>query len=156
MITHEEFVNFNGGGEHAFGIALQTLLPLGFQVEAQGSSHLIVSSKGFRSTRQHPLQGITRAEFNASRSALTVKAELGGVDWLARFILILVLGMAAFDTLLFTGLWYFLDELHQSTWMLAIPLASFLPWIFLAPYMIRMFKKRTVDALKTLLDNMAM
>ena len=66
MITHEAFVNFSGDGQRALDIILQTLLPLGFEVESQGSTHLVVTSQaGYNSTRQDALLGITRAEFES-------------------------------------------------------------------------------------------
>jgi hypothetical protein len=155
MITHEEFINFSGNGERAISTALQTLLPLGFRIESQGSSHLIVSSHNYRSTKQDPLLGISRAEFSVSRFSLNVKAELGGVAWMRNFLTMLFVGLGVFDLIVFGALWYFLDALRPYPWLLAFPLASMLMQIFLGPIMTRTIKNRTLDALKKLLDNMA-
>ena len=155
MITHEEFVNFSGDGERAISTALQTLLPLGFEIESQGSSHLIVSSHNYRSTKQDPLLGISRAEFSIKRFSLEVKAELGGVAWMRNFLLMLFIGLGIFDLIVFGALWYFLDALRPYPWLLAFPLAALLPWVILGPILTRSIKKRTLDALKKLLDSMA-
>lgn len=155
MITHEEFVNFSGDGERAINSTLQSLLPLGFQIESQGSSRLVVTNSNYRSTKQDPLLGISRAAFNINRFSLEVRAELGGVVKMRNFLLALLIGIGVFDAALFTAMWYFLDELRPHTWLLAFPLAALLPWIFLGPYLTRWIKNRTVDALKKLLDEMA-
>jgi len=110
MQIHEDYVAFSGESSRAFNIALQTLLPLGFLVESQGSDRLVVTGPGFNSTRQNALLGISRAEFTAERSSLRVSAELGGVDRMLRFLAILLVGLGIFDALLFTALWYFLEN----------------------------------------------
>ncbi len=155
MNVHEISIPYSGGSQQAINVALQTLLPLGFQIESQGSAHLIVSNKTYNSTRQSALMGISRAEFNADRSTLSVRAELGGVERLQRFLLFILLGVGIFDTLVLTALWYFLETLRAHTWFLIIPLISLLPWIFIAPRMTIWIRQRTEDALDVLLSNMA-
>ena len=155
MQTYEDFIPYTGDGERAIDIALQTLLPLGFRIESQGSSHLTVTNQHYNSTKQDALMGITRAEFDLSRSALTVRAELGGVERMQKFLLFILLGLGAFDVLLFTGLWYFIPELHAQTWFLFIPLVALIPWAIIAPRMTVWIRERTVSALQTLLSNIA-
>ncbi len=155
MDTYEDFVPYTGEGERAFNVALQTLLPLGFLVESQGSSHLIVTNQHYNSTKQSALLGISRAEFSLGHSALTVKAELGGVERMQKFLLFILLGLGSFDVLLFTGLWYFIPELHGHIWFVFIPLLALIPWAFIAPHMTKWIRQRTLDALRTLLASMA-
>ena len=97
MLIHEDFVAFTGDARRAFEAALQTLLPLGFEVEEQSSLRLAVTGPGFNSTRQNALLGISRAEFRAEHSSLVVKAELGGLDRFQRLMLIFMIGLEAFD-----------------------------------------------------------
>jgi len=156
MLIHEDFVAFTGDARRAFDAALQTLLPLGFEVEEQSSLHLVVTGPGFNSTRQNALLGISRVEFSAERSSLVVNAELGGLDRFQRLMLIFMIGVGAFDSLLLLALWFFIERLRTHTWFLAIPVIIFIPWIFIAPVMTRWISKRTKNALKTLLHNMAM
>ncbi len=156
MQIFEDKLDFNGDAASAFDIALRTLLPLGFEIESQGSSHLTVKSPGMNSTRQNPLQGISYADFTIEHSSLQVRAELGGVDRLQRFLVLLLLGMGMFDSLVFLGLWYFLDKLHAQPWFLIIPLLTFLPWIIIAPLLARWIGKRTRDSLGSLLRDMTM
>lgn len=156
MQIHEDYVAFSGDGSRAFEIALQTLLPLGFRIESQGSSRLVVTGPRYNSTRQNSLLGISKAEFTAERSSLRVRAELGGVDRMQRFLLFLLLGLGLFDSVLFTALWLFVEEIHAYTWFLAVPVLTFIPWIFVAPLMVRWISRRTKEALSALLNNMAM
>lgn len=156
MQIHEGYVVFSGDAERAFDIALETLLPLGFQIETKGSSRLTAAGPGFGSTRQGALLGVSRAEFTADRSSLRVRAELGGVDRMQRFLIILLVGVGTFDSLLFTALWYFFGEIRAYSWFLAIPALTMLPWIFIGPILARWIGKRTKEALDTLLHNMAM
>jgi len=155
MDTYEDFVPYTGAGERAFNVALQTLLPLGFQIESQGSAHLTVSGARYISTKQNALLGVSRAEFSLGHSALTVNAELGGAERMQKMLLLFLLGLGGFDVLLFTGLWYFVPELHAQRWFLFIPLLALIPWAFIAPYMTRMIRARSVEALRILLENMA-
>jgi len=155
MQIFEDKLDFNGDAASAFDIALRTLLPLGFEIESQGSSHLTVKSPGMNSTRQNPLQGISYADFTIEHSSLQVRAELGGVDRLQRFLVLLLLGVGMFDSLVFLGLWYFLDELRAHPWFLVIPLIIFLPWTIISPLLARWVGKRTRNALNALLSSMA-
>ena len=156
MQVVEDFVSFSGEPSRAFDTALRTLLPLGFLVVSEGSSQLIVTGPGFNSTRQNALLGISRAEFTAERSSLKVLAELGGVDRMQRFLIILLVGLGLFDSLVFLGLWYFLDQLRAHTWFLAIPALTLVPWVVIGPILARWIGNRTREALNRLLQNMAL
>ena len=155
MQFYEEKTDFYGDPSRAFDTALRVLLPLGFEIESQGSSHLTVKGPGMNSTRQNALQGVSRAEFTADRGSLRVRAELGGVERMQRFLVMLLLGMGLFDSLVFLGLWYFLDELRAHPWFLVIPLIIFLPWTIISPLLARWVGKRTRNALNALLSSMA-
>ena len=156
MQFYEEKTDFYGDPSRVFDTALRVLLPLGFEIESQGSSYLTVKGPGMNSTRQNALQGVSRAEFTTERGSLRVHAELGGVERMQRFLVLLLLGMGLFDSLMFLGLWYFLDKLHAQPWFLIIPLLTFLPWIIIAPLLARWIGKRTRDSLGSLLRDMTM
>jgi hypothetical protein len=156
MQVVEDFVSFSGDPSRAFDTALRTLLPLGFQVINESSSQLIVTGPGFTSTQQNALLGISRAEFTAERSSLKVLTELGAVDRMQRFLIILLVGLGLFDSLVFLGLWYFLDKLRAHTWFLAIPALTLVPWVVIGPILTRWIGNRTREALNRLLQNMAL
>jgi len=152
----EDSVSFSGEPSHAFDTALRTMLPLGFQVISEGSGLLVLSGPGFTSTRQNALLGVSRAEFTAERSSLKVRAELGGVDRMQLFLIVLLVGLGLFDSLIFLGLWWFLDALRARAWFLFIPALTLLPWVIIGPILARWIGKRTREALRQLLQNMAL
>jgi len=156
MTLHEDLVTFHGDPQRAFATALQNLLPLGFQIEEQSAYRLVVHTPDLNSTRQNALLGVSRAEFSADQGSLKVQAAMGGVDRLTRSLLFIILGLGAFDTVLFTGLWFFLDKLREHVWLLAMPALALLPWIIITPIVIRLIGKRTREALHTLLENMTL
>ncbi len=155
MQTQEDYVAFSGDPDKAFDTALQTLLPLGFEVELQSSSRLVVTGPGFNSTRQNALLGVSRAEFSAEHHALRVSAQLGGVERIRRSLIILLVSLGVFDSLVFLALWYFLDSLRVHPWFLAIPALTLIPWVVIGPVISRLIGSRTRAALNTLLHNMA-
>ncbi|MDO9546922.1 MAG: hypothetical protein Q7J07_09280 [Pelolinea sp.] len=146
---------YSGNSQFVIKTALQTLLPLGFKIIDQTVSALIVEGPGYNSTRQNALLGISRGELSFSRLSISINAELGGVDRMARFLLILLLGMGAIQAIIFTGLWFYVDRLHAQPWFLVIPALVFLPWIFIAPLMTKWISRRCEEALIRLVDNLA-
>ncbi len=155
MDTYQETLPFSGSAEDVFTHALESLLPLGFQVEAQNNTRLALTNAGGKGFQQHALQGISRAEFSFSPTKLSVKAEMGGVERLQKAMLLILLGLGSLDVLLFTGLWYFIPKLHPHTWFLFIPLVALIPWAVTAPRMAASIRQRTVDALRILLTNLS-
>jgi hypothetical protein len=155
MQTYEDSIPFTGSAEDAFTLALESLLPLGFRIEAQNSARLVLTNPSSKGFQQHALQGISRAEFALGPTRLSVKAELGGVERLQKSMLLVVLGLGSFDVLLFTGLWYFIPALHPHTWFLFIPLVALIPWAVTAPRMAARIRQRTLDALRILLNNLS-
>ena len=155
MITHKTFVNYSGDGQRALDTALQNLLPLGFKVESQGSRHLVVTSQAsYNSTKQDALLGISRVEFEIGHSAMTVKAELGGVQRVQRMLFLLLACLEVLYLVIFSAMWYLIDKLRPYPWILAFPLAAFIPWIFAGPKLTGWLKSHTVDALGALLAEM--
>lgn len=154
MAFHYE-VPYSGNAQFAINSALQTLLALDFKIIDQTGSTLTVGSPGYHSTHQNALLGMSRGELFFSPSHISINAELGGVDRTARFLLILMLGMGAINAIVFTGLWFFVEQLHAQPWFLAIPALVFLPWILIAPRMAKWIRKRCEEALIRFVDNLA-
>ena len=107
--------------EFARDIILQTLLPLGFEIVCDSSHALTLAGPGYRSTRQNPLLGISRASFELGRSSISIDAELGGLNRMTKLLLIILVGVGLFDSATFFGLWYFLPALNEHKWFLFIP-----------------------------------
>lgn len=82
-----------------------------------------------------------------------MKATLGGVEKMKKFLYFFPLGMAIFFLILFGVLTLTLPTLRNPIFFL-IPLLALSPWLFLSPWMSRMIGTRTVQAIDTLLNNM--
>jgi hypothetical protein len=151
---HEDAILFSGDAQRAFDAAVEALQPLGFDVIQRSASRLVVSSPGFDSG-QNALLGISHAEFSCTGSRLTVQAELGGVDRFKNKMMSLMVGVGIFNALIQIALWVLIEDLHAKAWFLAVPVLTFIPWVFIAPYMARWILRRTKEALQSLLRVMA-
>ncbi len=160
-------VPFAGHTAKALDVARTTFMNQGFQIIANSDYELRVTGPGLNGTKENPLKGVSEASIIIHASAIEMKAILGGTQKLNKFLRIFPLGMALFF-LLAIGITFgvialteglTLPELRQWWWVgliaFLIPVSALSPWIFLSPIMIRWIEKRTVQAIDTLLNNMA-
>ena len=156
-MEYSKTVPFTGKASKALEVARSTFLPQGFQLVASTDYELRVTGPGINSTRENPLKGITEASIviRPSASAIEMKATLGGVERMKKFLTFFPLGMALLFMIVFGVLALTVPDLRRP-WIFLIPLAALSPWLFLAPMMSRMIGRRTVQAIDTLLSNMVM
>src|SRR3954452_23972968 len=92
-------VPFPGQFRDALTLAIGALTTLGFRVATRGENSIEFTGPGLSSTRQNALLGATRIRLEAAGGQLAVRADLGGVRWLRRFVLLfppmLCLGIGA-------------------------------------------------------------
>jgi hypothetical protein len=151
----EQTIRFDGDGQKAFEVALQSLLPLGFRIERRDEFNLALSNSArYLNSRQNPLQGISRIDFTLRPGVLSVRTEMGALTRMVRVMAYLLAGMLAFFVLLFGTLWLTLAEFQGQPWILLLTAAPFIPWIFILPFMEGWLQRRTLAALETLLHNM--
>jgi hypothetical protein len=131
------------------------LLPQGFQLVASTDHELRVTGPGINSTRENPLKGITEASIIVRSSAIEMRATLGGVEKMKKFLTFFPLGMALLFLIVFGVLALTIPDLRRP-WFFLIPILALSPWLFLAPLMARMIGRRTIQAIDTLLNNMVM
>jgi len=81
-------VPFQGQFRDALTLAIGALTTLGFRVAARDEQAIEFMGPGLNSTRQNALLGATRIRLEASGGQLAVRAELGGIRWLRRFLLL--------------------------------------------------------------------
>jgi len=155
MITYKKSQPNSVDPARARDTVLQTLLPLGFEMINDSSYGFTVSGPGYRSTRQSPLLGISTAVFDFGRGQLTVDAELGGLNRMTRWLLIILISVGLIDASIFFALWYYLPELNQQRWFLFIPALTLLTWVFVNPFIIQFLRRRCQDAIDTLLSKAA-
>lgn len=156
-MEYSKTVPFTGKAAKALEVARSTFLPQGFQLVASTDYELRVTGPGLNSTKENPLKGITEASIviRPSASAIEMKAVLGGVEKMKKFLTFFPLGMAVFFLIVFGVLTLTVPTLRNPLFFL-IPVLALSPWLFLAPWMSRMIAKRTVQAIDTLLNNMVM
>lgn len=152
-MEYSKTVPFAGTPAKALEVAKATLLPQGFQVIPGSGYELRAIGPGFNTTRENPLKGISAASIIVRSSAIEMKATLGGVEKMKKFLIFFPLGMALLFLIVFGVLAFTKPVLRRPTFFL-IPLAALSPWLFLAPLMSRMIGRRTVQAIDTLLNNM--
>ena len=164
---YSKTVPFAGHTAKALDAARTTFMNQGFQIIASSDDELRVTGPGLNSTKENPLKGVSEASIIIRASAIEMKAILGGTEKLSKFLRIFPLGLALFF-LLAIGITFgvialakglTLPELRQWWWIGLIaflaPALALSPWIFLSPIMIRWIENRTVQAIDTLLNNMA-
>ncbi|WP_145419117.1 hypothetical protein [Planctomycetes bacterium K23_9] len=154
----------------AIAHALTTLTNCGFRIEHKSDDTATVTGPGLNSSRQNPLLGATKVHLNATDGRLKLDAELGGVDRMVRFVKrfppMLGLGLGLFFAVA-TGLmaWLQLGAGNGVPWArvwrwIAIAfvtsLAPVAPWLFLSPIIARSTRRRTEQALDTLVHNAVM
>jgi hypothetical protein len=154
-MEYSKTVPFTGSASQALKVARSTFLPQGFQLVASADHELRVTGPGINSTRENPLKGITEASIIVRSSAIEIKATLGGVEKMKKFLTFFLLGMALLFLIVFGVLALTIPDLRRP-WFFLIPILALSPWIFLAPLMSRMIGRRTIQAIDTLLSNMVM
>ena len=156
-MRYETSIGFSGDPDRALDVAVAPLTTLGFRIDARTESELSCTGPGMHSTRQSPLLGASRIHLRGAPGALSVEAELGGVERMAGFIKRFPIGLTVFLTLALSGVFWVM--LGPGAWMGAVgaaAAANALVWVILAPLMSRRLKERTCAALDTLLNNMVM
>jgi len=153
MITHKKSCPNHNDPAAAKNIVLQTLLPLGFEITNDYSNGLNVNGPGYRSTRQPPLYGISSAALEFRQDRITIDAELGGINQISRLLVAVLISVGVVNSAIFLTLWFYLDTLRANTWFLFIPALTLLPWIIIAPLIIRFVHRRCSEAIDTLLRN---
>jgi hypothetical protein len=170
MDDYENIKTFHGDPERVFDLEITILAALGFVVTARSPSQIEFLGPGMRSTRQSALVGAGRVRIELKRNdQLTVTADFGGVEGLSRFLKTFLMSMAAGFVLLFGvgmgllfgqifGVGFGVPFAPGVTWLaFAAPLAvaPFIPWIFVYPFLMRMTRRKTEQALDGFTHNIS-
>lgn len=146
-----------GGDERgAIDLALSALTSLGFRVTDRASGYLELQGPGMNSTSQSPLVGASRIDLRAGGGELSLRAELGGVRKMARFVVWFPLGLCALvAAALGAVFWSFGDERAALPGIALAVGANVVLWLVLGPWMARWIHRRTARSLDALLRNAA-
>lgn len=159
-MQHTNTIPFDGDTGRAFDLAMSSLTSLGFRVVSRDETRMEMAGPGMNSSRQSALLGASRLRLTRGIQELSVQAELGGVETMARFVtlfpIVLVLGLGIIFVLL--------AAVQQGGQMpsrasLVPVIAAVAPnaalWLILGPWMARRIGRKTREALDALLNNMA-
>lgn len=147
---HRFTVDFRGDSGAALKTAQQLMAERGFAVSKIGGGEV-------RGTRSHPFFGnktndmialVSELVIRASASQLSADAELGTLQKLIVFIVVLMVGMES--VFLFVGF-----VVLQNTLMVWISLMTVAPWFIIAPAMLYAFRRAALREVQTLLNNTA-
>lgn len=146
MRTYKDTIPLHGQAETALQLAWATLLALGFDVHKPAKYELTAKGPGMRSTRQPALLGVSRLKLSIHQQSLMVEYQLGGLDFLKKFIYVFPPALALLLALVFSVVGLEVDWVHFS-WLL--------PWPLLAPWLFRVQKQRSLRAVEELLHAIA-
>ncbi len=149
---------FRGDPQAALDCAAQMLAVTGYELTAKNDGFVeALSSRAVWSSKEDPLRGASRLRVSHRVGELTLEAELDHVRRLGRFAtlfpILLGAGLAIFFWVMFT----FIDpQPGKINLVTFVCFASVSPWLFLGPWMSRLFVRRTEQALETFLGNVVM
>jgi hypothetical protein len=151
-------VPFQGQLRDALTLAISALTTLGFRVAARDEHSIDFMGPGMHSTRQNALLGATHIRLEASAGQLALMADLGGVRWLRRFVLLfpasLCLGIGVTLIVVFA---FMLPRALQFVEIIvgANVLIQMAVWAIVGPLIVRRFQARCQHSLDALIANMA-
>ena len=150
MIKHEASIKFDGDLKSAMAMAKNIFATNGFKLNENDQAALSLIGPGMNSTKQNPIRGISRGELKFTESTLEFSGELGGVEFMKKFLIFFPLALGIGITIVFVILTYFTKQNFPSAF---IPLLAIAPWIFISPIIIKNIQKKTEEAIQTTLCN---
>jgi hypothetical protein len=151
----------------ALQTAITTLTNNGFAITHRDAASASLTGPGLYSTKQNPILGATKVLLSVHNKSLNAEAELGGVDAMQRFLtrFPLLLGLGLGTVLGVVGGYLFGQQFGVGfgvpwaqgwKWMLlaiGVAMLPVSPWLFISPLISRMIRRRTQNALETLVRN---
>ncbi len=153
-MNYENSWKFEGNKKHAVDIARNLFVGFGNEIFENSEERVVFKGKGFGGFRggQNPLSLISYFEADAGKEGeLTIKAEFGGIKKLMIWLVCFIFLLSIFFVILF-GVIFRNDQ--QSGKIILLSVLPFLPWIFIIPLMGFFIRKKMVEAIETLGNNM--
>jgi hypothetical protein len=152
-MQYSSSIPFEGDSGRAFDLALAALTGVGFRAVLRDDARLELVGPGMNSTRESPLAGASFIRLRRGVRELTLEAELGGTERMARFVTWFPIGlsvmlaavlMIVFRQVMPNGLW--------QTPVMMVAGGNMLLWMILSPWMARRIYLRTCRGLESLLQ----
>jgi hypothetical protein len=151
-MTHESQVRFSGDGRQAVQIAFDALTAAGMRINSKTATTIEFKGPGLNNTRDNPLRGISSGRLHITGSSIHLTADLGAVSRLFKILGVMIFGLDLVGAVI---LYIFLRGKFSLPLVLAIAVGPVAPWIVLLPWMANWMKRRTIGAMDTLLNNLA-
>jgi hypothetical protein len=153
-MKYEKEEYFKGNLAKAIEMAKNTFLPNGFEIIDSSDSYLeAVNRSSLWGYKRHPLNGVSMVSISGGDGRIILKAELGGVTKMVKYLIFFIAAMIIFFLVLF-GLLFGIRQGQPISKVVMISLLPFAPWLIAIPLMKFWFKKRAGIALDTLIKNM--
>jgi len=153
-MIYAKTVEFDGDKAEALKICTNTLLPHGFRITGSSDTSLEADGPAYMMVKgQDPMVGVSKISVAVRSREIEVTAELGGIDKVIKFMIVLIVGLAVFFVILF-GIIFGVVQQQGFGKVLLLSLAPFIPWPVVIPLMAVFFKARTCRALDALVHNM--
>lgn len=151
-------IPFQGQLRDALGMAIGALTTLGFRVAARDEHSIDFMGPGMNSTRQNALLGATHIRLEASAGQLALMADLGGVRWLRRFVLLFPATLCLAIGVTLIGVFAFVMPPALTLVGIVVGtniLIQMAVWAIVGPLIVRRFQARCQHSLDALIVNMA-
>lgn len=149
-MEYRNTITITGETQSVLKTAMQMLMAQGFSVLKREEQYLELQGLNAHSSNQNALLGASKVTISATGQRIVVSAELKGYDNLIKILSIMMVVMA----IGFGLMAYFLPN-EDSSYNPLYAVLPLLPWVFLMPFLAKIFKKRTVKALDILVANLA-
>lgn len=151
-------VPFRGQWRDVLPLAIGALTTLGFRVTSRDDRSADFAGPGLHSTRQNALLGATHIRLEADSGELSVLADLGGIRWLRRFVLLFPPALCAAIGMMLIGIFGFVLPRglgRAVAIVIAVMLINSAVWILVGPVIVRSFQAKCQRALDALATNLA-
>lgn len=169
MTTFTTSAATQGSSDGVLQSAITTLTHNGFAITHRDATSVSLTGPGLNSSRQNPLLGASKITLCVADNTINADAELGGVDAMQRFLMrfpfLLGAGLGLFFGIIGgvvfgqqSGVGFGIPGVHGWKWMLmaiGVSMLPVAPWLILSPLMAKSIRKRTQNAIETLIRNAA-
>ncbi len=146
--NHETSAEMRGDGRRVLDALVIALAPVGFRVERRTASEVEFSGMPPLGSHHVPLVGASRIVARAENRRLVLKAELGGVEQIRRFLLLFPLSMGVMLGIVFGGILPLVlrQRFAERGWIFLAPIFAMVVVLSLIALVVSQFATRKFEA----------